>query len=126
MVDHVEEYIDEDKFTTVLVEEVDVDRDGLHKHRPLNMDGSDEEDLQTQAHFKTDGHDGSNADHERKTKNEPTLGKRKWTKEKPKDAAKPKPKKKKFRYESKAERKVTRGKEKMKNRKQASARRKGE
>ena len=52
-------------------------------------------------------------------------GKRVWTKEKPKSAkAKPKKKKEKFRYESKAERKFTREKQRSKNRAQAE-RRKG-
>jgi ribosomal RNA-processing protein 17 len=48
-------------------------------------------------------------------------GKRIWTKEKPKTEW-PKKKKKKFRYESKADRKVTRYKEGAKKRKQKEAR----
>lgn len=52
--------------------------------------------------------------------------KRKWTKEKPeKEDLKPKKKRKKFRYENKAERKLTRVKEKSKNSRQAKARRSG-
>lgn len=50
--------------------------------------------------------------------------KRVWTKERPKNATqRPKQKKKKFRYESKAERKMTRFKQKSKNSRQAKARR---
>jgi ribosomal RNA-processing protein 17 len=52
-------------------------------------------------------------------------GKRIWTKERPKTEW-PKKKKKKFRYESKADRKVTRYKEGAKKRKQKEARSKTE
>ena len=116
---HEDEYIDEDKFTTVLVEEVDVDRDGLHRSRPEVVVAADGDDGQDATAVEVTN--GENKD--RKCID----GKRAWSKEKPKDAkSKPKPKRKKFRYENKAERKFTREKERSKNRKQASARRKGE
>ena len=107
-VDHEAEYIDEDKYTSVVVEEMDVTRDGLRKAQEDS--GSNE------------------ADRAKEVAAEPTEKpkpeKRKWTKDKPKDsAAKAKTKKKKFRYEGKAERRMTREKEKSKNRQQARARR---
>lgn len=111
-IDHEAEYIDEDKYTSVVVEEVGVDRDGF-----VRADGSDQSDDEVAAD------DQSNHDQTNNTKPEPAA-KRKWTHDKPKDAAsKAKTKRKKFRYESKAERKVERGKQRAKNSKQAKARR---
>ena len=118
-VDHEDEYIDEDKFTTVLVEEVDVDRDGLHKtksHDMVETKQDTDNNVDVNGGEEKDRSDVRNAER-----------KRQWTKEKPRDGkSKPKQKRKKFRYENKAERKFTREKERSKNRKQASARRKGE
>ena len=107
-VDHEAEYIDEDKYTSVVVEEMDVTRDGLRK---------------AQEH--SDSNEADRAkDTEAKPTEKPKPERRKWTKDKPKDvAAKAKTKKKKFRYEGKAERRMTREKEKSKNRQQARARR---
>lgn len=110
-VDHKAEYVDEDKYTSVVVEEVGVDRDGFVEAQDSEPDGDDKAD-QTGPSPVTNGTD--------------TQGqtKRKWTHEKPKHAAaKAKTKRKKFRYESKAERKVERGKQRAKNSKQAKARR---
>ena len=107
-VDHEAEYIDEDKYTSVVVEEMDVTRNGLRKAQEDS--GSNEADRAKEVA----------AEPTKKPKPE----KRKWTKDKPKDsAAKAKTKKKKFRYEGKAERRMTREKEKSKNRQQARARR---
>lgn len=98
-VDHEAEYIDEDKYTTVTVETIDVSKEGLYKAE--KPDGEQEED-QRKA--------------EKAEQEAAKPGKRVWTKEKP---SKPKPKKKKFRYETKTERKAQRtklkaGKMKMK------------
>jgi ribosomal RNA-processing protein 17 len=93
-VDHEEEYIDEDRYTTVTVEAVDVSKEGLMKVRE---DDSDNEIPEEDA--KPVGKESS-----RKV----------WPK---------KPKKNKFRYESKAERKITRVKQKAGNKARADARR---
>ncbi|KIW17868.1 hypothetical protein PV08_05063 [Exophiala spinifera] len=110
-VDHEAEYIDEDKYTTVTVEAMDVSREGLFKAEQA----------------KDEGH--KTYEQETKVGQEPgkVAKKPKWTKEKPKDGSeKPKRKKKRnFRYESKTERKTARSKEKSKGRKQARERRGG-
>lgn len=101
-IDHEEEFIDEDLYTTVTVEAVDISKEGLHKVAQEEQEGHDES-------------------------NKPTAGrpstrpgaKRVWTKERPNG---PKKKKKPFRYESKAERKVTRFKERSGNKSKAKAR----
>ena len=94
-VDHEEEYIDEDRYTTVTVEAVDVSKEGLVK-----VGEEDSEDETAEADTKPVEKEAS--------------GKKVWPE---------KPKKKKFRYESKAERKVTRGKQKAGNKARADARR---
>ncbi|KAI9158786.1 Ribosomal RNA-processing protein [Paramyrothecium foliicola] len=82
IVDHEEEYIDEDRYTTVTVESVSVSRDGLD--RPELPGNEDEE--------KEEGDDKKAEADSSKTG----------------DAPKPKkPKKKKFRYETKFERDLT-------------------
>lgn len=93
-VDHEEEYVDEDRYTTVTVEAVDVSKEGLQK---IVDEEESEDTLETEKPAEK-GEDG----------------KKKWPK---------KPPKKKFRYESKAERKVTRGKQKAGNKARADARR---
>jgi ribosomal RNA-processing protein 17 len=110
-----DEYIDEDKYTTVTIESVAISRDGFS--RP-----GDEDDNEP-AH-KADDDDAVKVAEEGKGKPEirrDENGKRIWTKERPKTEW-PKKKKKKFRYESKADRKVTRYKEGAKKRKQKEAR----
>ena len=94
-----EEYVDEDKYTTVTVE-------AMEDFDPASQ--SDEEpDVQSQGEQKGHG--------ETKPRK-----KRTWSK----DGKNAKAKKKKFRYESKAERQVTRQKQKSKNH-AAKVRRKG-
>lgn len=98
---HEEEFIDEDLYTTVTVDAVNISKDGFHKVAQEEEEGGDD--------------------------NKPTAGrpsirpgaKRIWTKERPHG---PKKKKKPFRYESKAERKVTRFKERSGNKSKAKAR----
>lgn len=94
IIDHEEEYVDEDRYTTVTVEEVDISKEGLHKL-------ADEE-----------GDETMEAEESKKAKDEKV--KKTWPK---------KPRKQKFRYESKAERKFTRGKQKAGNKTKADARR---
>jgi len=92
--DHEEEYVDEDRYTTVTVEAVDVSKDGLLK--VVDKDSDEAPDL---------------VPVETKGKEDPP--KKKWPK---------KERKKKFRYESKAERKFTREKQKAGNKARADAR----
>ncbi|OAA66243.1 protein required for cell viability Rrp17 [Cordyceps fumosorosea ARSEF 2679] len=80
IVDHEEEYIDEDRYTTVTVETVSVSRDGLSKPElPTEEDDSEE---------KVEGEAEGQDDKEDKKQNQRT----------------PRSKKKQFRYESKSER----------------------
>ncbi|KAJ3458656.1 hypothetical protein FSOLCH5_010570 [Fusarium solani] len=89
IVDHEEEYIDEDRYTTVTVESVSVTRDGLHKPK---VDESEDED-----------------DNKEEAKDTPDSKAAKSRQEKPKK------KKKKFRYESKFDRELTSIKHRIKN-----------
>lgn len=95
VVDHEEEYVDEDRYTTVTVEAVDVSKEGLHRI----VDDFDTEPME---------------DVVVKPQEKESQGKKKWPK---------KEKKRKFRYESKAERKVTRSKQKAGNKAKADSRR---
>lgn len=109
-VDHEAEYIDEDRYTTVTVEAMDLSRDGLREaEKQANQDAD------------------SPIDKKQKGANLPSTqrqGKRIWRKELPeKEGRAPKKKRKKFRYENKAERRFTRMKERSKNSTQAKARR---
>ncbi|TKA60100.1 hypothetical protein B0A49_08100 [Cryomyces minteri] len=103
-----DEYVDEDRYTTVTVETMDVSRESLQK--------PEEEERGGEIPGVADGVAKPSAVNGRTTK------KRIWTKDKPADA-KQKPKKKKFRYESKAERKTTRQKQKSKGSAAAKIRR---
>lgn len=93
-IDHEEEYIDEDKYTTVTVEAVDVSKEGLHKV----VDSEEEEEQEAEAPPLVESKE---------------KGKKEWPK---------KVRKKKFRYESKVERKVTRAKQKFGNKSKAEGR----
>jgi len=90
MIDHEEEYIDEDRYTTVTVESVNVSRDGFEK--PVIHDSEDEDQAKDEGEPKTSA-------------------------EQTKEKRPPKPKKKKFRYETKFERKLTDSKQRAKNHK---------
>ncbi|KAF7514159.1 hypothetical protein GJ744_004484 [Endocarpon pusillum] len=108
-IDHEAEYIDEDRYTTVIVEAMDLSRKGLHKVEEAEEHSDRSKDGKADAV---------------KCSLEQRQGKRKWTKEKPrKDSQASKRKRKKFRYENKTERKMTRLKEKSKNSRQAKVRR---
>ncbi|KAJ4306608.1 hypothetical protein N0V88_001413 [Collariella sp. IMI 366227] len=89
-VDLEEEYIDEDKYTTVTVEAVSVDRDGLHK--PELQQSSEDEGSKKE---------GDGAEKQEEDKNTKRL-------------RDPKKKKKKFRYENKFERAVEAKKQRAK------------
>ena len=108
--DTEDEYVDEDKHTAVRIEEVSVTRHGLQK--AADEDSDDDRDAHVNG---LNGAETKNA----ARGNSASKPKRTWTKERPQG---PKKKKKSFRYESKAERKVTRTKERSKNRRQAKER----
>jgi ribosomal RNA-processing protein 17 len=112
-VDHEAEYVDEDKYTSVVIEEVGVDRDGFVQASDSDGNaGADEMNTQATADTKPDADQKST--------------KRKWIHDKPrKPGSAPKKKRQKFRYESKAERRAERDKQRAKNSKQAKARRSG-
>ena len=110
-VDREDEYVDEDRYTTVTVEAVDVTRDGLRK-----VDSVDEESLEESTHSSQ----GVEPTMKEDQSSEGGKTKRVWTKENPNKGKK---KRKRFRYESKQERKVTRLKERAGNRSKAKARR---
>jgi len=114
-IDRLDEYIDEDRYAEVTVEDVDVSKEGLVKsgqgnsvHTVGDADHDDvgELDDEVTAGGRTNG----------------VKKKREWTKEKP-TSAKPKKKRKTFRYETKEERKITRFKERRKNTAKAKSRR---
>ena len=113
LVDHEDEYIDEDRFTTVTVEAVDISKDGLQKAVQ-----DEENESETSDKDVPDGRPRKSMALQGRTGSE--KGKRTWTKEPP--SGPKKKRKQKFRYESKAERKVTRYKEKSGNKAKAKAR----
>jgi ribosomal RNA-processing protein 17 len=94
VLDHEEEYVDEDRYTTVTVEAVEVSKEGL-----LKVVDEDSDEVPDPVPVEKKGKEDTS--------------KKKWPK---------KERKKKFRYESKAERKVTRGKQKAGNKARADAR----
>ncbi|KAI9648759.1 hypothetical protein NHQ30_003399 [Ciborinia camelliae] len=96
VVDHEEEYIDEDKYTTVTVEGIEISKEGIKR----TADEGDSDDGIEEAKGKV-------------IKEEEKV-KKVWPK---------KPRKKKFTYETKAERKMTRQKQKSGGRAAADARR---
>ena len=109
-INHEATYEDEDRHTTVTIEAVNITKDGLQKVVDGQDSGDDEDSVKVVKRTATD---------KRAEIEEPIKSKRVWTKERP---GGPKKKKKKFRYESKAERKVTRYKERSGNKAKAKAR----
>ena len=103
---HEAEYLDNDRFTTVTVEAVDVSRDGLQK-------SSENQE-----------NEGSISEYSDRSKDDQKISSQVPPDSKtPSREQKKRPKrKKKFRYENRAERKVTRQKERSRNRKQARER----
>lgn len=94
-IDGVDEYVDEDKYTTVTIE-------AMEDAKAFTKDSDDEQEVKVVK----DGEDAKDGDG--------AIKKKVWSKGKKVDP-KTKPKKKKFRYESKGERKETRNKQKAKN-----------
>lgn len=105
-----DEYIDEDKYTTVTIEAMDEPRQLPDAKQEADEDEVEESGTAA-AKGNPDGATGSNLNK-----------KRVWTKERPLKTA-PKKRKKAFRYESKLDRKQTRTKQKAKNSEAAKARR---
>lgn len=91
-VDHEEEYIDEDLYTTVKVEAVSVDRDGLHNKTELEAGDEDsDEGSAAENTASKNAKDGTSSEGRKGV---------------------PKKKKKKFRYETKVVRQMTNKKNK--------------
>lgn len=109
-VDWEEEYVDDDRFTTVTVEAVDVTKHGL-----CTVTGEDEDEQDSQGTTTRQSENPISLNSEEGVRK----GKRLWTKYRARGVKK---KKKKFRYESKAERRVTSYKEKSGNKSKAKAR----
>lgn len=107
-VDHEEEYVDEDRFTTVTVETVDVSRDGLCKVIQEEEDSENPDGLGVGDRAAATKEAGKGQNGKPRRNKEQYSGVKK--------------KKKKFRYESKAERKITIRKEKLGKRVKADAR----
>lgn len=112
LVDHEDEYTDDDRFTTVTVEAVDVSKDGLQRaiqdgENESEAPGTERHDDEPQRSTALQGRTGS------------VKGKRIWSKEPPSG---PRKRKMKFRYENKAERKATRYVERLGNKAKARAR----
>lgn len=103
-VDYEAEYIDEDKYTTVAVEEMDASREGLLKSYAAASSDEDEEMESKTPRVK---HDADSPAKKVKTT---------------KSSDKPK-KKARFRYESKGDRKRNKLKQRLSNKKKAAARR---
>ncbi|KAK2751908.1 hypothetical protein FQN55_008650 [Onygenales sp. PD_40] len=108
-IDYEAEYIDEDKYTTVTVEELDPSKEGLRKAHNGEGEGEGEGEG-----------DEAEVQEEKKKEEGSKPKKRPWAKN---NTDKPKKKKKKFRYENKAERRVTKLKERSGNKRQAKERR---
>ncbi|KAL9010759.1 MAG: hypothetical protein Q9173_004338 [Seirophora scorigena] len=101
-VDHEDDYLDDDRHTVVTVEAVHVSHDGLQR----SHDNSRSEDDRTQV-------GGQKMEEGRNTDGKTVKGNRTRNTKPSKDPDSKPRKKKKFRYESKAERKVTRFKERL-------------
>lgn len=108
-VDYEAEYIDEDKYTTVTVEEMDPSREGLLRYE---NDGESDQ-----------GSEQEEGKHTHQTAETDTGPKAAATTKRPKNADKPKKKKKKFRYESREDRKLSHAKQRLSKSKKAKARR---
>ncbi|KAL8823297.1 MAG: hypothetical protein Q9191_005985 [Dirinaria sp. TL-2023a] len=103
---HEAEYLDDDRFTTVTVQAVDVSRNGFQNS------GETQENEGSAAEYLGDSKDDQRTSSKVNQRNK-TLSSEQQRKPK---------RKKRFRYENKTERKVTRHKERSRNRKQARER----
>ena len=109
---HEEEYIDEDKYATVTIEEVQVSKDGLHALR--NSDYEDDKDAAAPASASKK----SKAPQTQARKDSERRGKKIATGD-----AKARKRKKKFRYESKTERSFAKNKQRLARKVKAEKRR---
>jgi ribosomal RNA-processing protein 17 len=109
-----DDYIDEDKYTTVSIESVGISRAGFS--RAGSHDSLDAEAAAKAAAADAEKLAAEVAKHKKGEVQRDANGKRIWTKERPRTEW-PKKKKKKVRYENKADRKVARFKEGAKKRK---------
>jgi ribosomal RNA-processing protein 17 len=113
-INHEDEYIDEEKYTTVTISTMDLSKHGLDDGLE-EKESSDEEEEEVEEVAET-----------KVVKEKPRVdknGKRIWTRENPnKKEGRVRKKKRNFRYESKADRRMTRYKERSKNKKQATER----
>lgn len=116
-----DEYIDEDKYTTVTIESVGISREGFSRPGDVDEEAAAAKAAAIEA-TEDLSKDVTAGKHEIKRD---ANGKRIWTKERPRTEW-PKKKKKKFRYETKAERKVERAKQGAKKKKLREARSKKE
>jgi ribosomal RNA-processing protein 17 len=82
-IDHEAEYIDEDKYTTVTVEAMDVTKEGLMRFEEEELNGTEEEKSKTQ------NDEGAEDVEKSASKTEKKTTKRPWTKDNPKDTDKP-------------------------------------
>ncbi|KAJ5634129.1 hypothetical protein N7528_001971 [Penicillium herquei] len=105
-VDYEAEYIDEDKYTTVTVEEMDASREGLRK--AVQQDDTEDEEEESKEKPSAETEEA-----------EKKPAKKVWKRA----TDKPKKKKKQFRYESKHDRKLTQAKQRLSKSKKAKARR---
>ena len=108
-VDYEAEYVDEDKYTTVTVEEMDLSRDALYRQKreddgsdPSSEGGAKQKEQSQKAGTNSRGSSG--------------------IKKSTRNTDKPK-KKKRFRYESKEERKLSQAKQRLSKKRKADARR---
>lgn len=124
-IDHEAEYIDEDKYTTVTVEEVDISRDGITKTHDNVEDEDDHDDNE-----ESEANDKATTSKTIPSATKPTKSDKRvkagHVSGKKEADQKRKKKKRNFRYESPAERKLTRLKVKAKKTKQAKARKGGD
>ncbi|KAM5434222.1 hypothetical protein MferCBS31731_006845 [Microsporum ferrugineum] len=110
-VDYEAEYIDEDKYTTVTVEEIEATKGGLVTRR----DGAEKS---TDTDEEEGGEEGAQVTNGAKPKQKTS-----WAKDNPnKDIKKKRKRKRDFKYESPLERKMNRAKERGRKKKQAEAR----
>ncbi|KAI4167539.1 MAG: hypothetical protein LQ343_007137 [Gyalolechia ehrenbergii] len=112
-IDHEDDYRDEDRHTVVTVEAVDVSRDGLQRRQDVSESEDKESIAQNLPEGALKGPSYERKLNRNKERTQPNL----------KSEPRPKKKKKKFRYESKADRKATRYKERMGSKAKAKARR---
>lgn len=119
-VDYEAEYIDEDRYTTVTVEDIDPSRNGLQGKEEESGSGS-EDGAGDGDGDGDDDEDGKSTD--QKNEAGSTKKKRIWAKENPNGDTKRRRRKRNFKYESAVDRKAGRIKQRQKNSKQAKLRR---